>query len=86
MKILVQIGPLVRPGRVLKESKKKKEKKARKETFSGAVFPLTLTSGLYNSLYYRTSRDTEREINVVEEVTEMPVEREYITVVNQVMI
>ena len=37
--------------------KGKKEKKAKKETFSGAVFPLTLTSGLYNSLYYRTSRD-----------------------------
>jgi len=30
--------------------------------------------------------NTEREINVIEEVTEMPVEREYITVVNQVVI
>ena len=37
--------------------KKRKKEKARKETFSGAIFPLTLTSGLYNSLYYRTSRD-----------------------------
>jgi len=35
MPILVQIGPLVRPGRVLKESKK--EKKARKETYSGKL-------------------------------------------------
>ena len=39
------------------EGIKKKEKKARKETFAGSVFPLTLASGLYNSLYYRTSRD-----------------------------
>jgi len=30
--------------------------KGEKETFAGAVFPSTLASGLYNSLYYRTSR------------------------------
>ena len=102
MPILVQIGPLVRPGRVLKKSKK--EKKARKETYSGKLgvrpdhprrrsdmwscmpgglreivlifkfrqnrlngfrdlwgrnlpFPILKASRLYNSLYYRTSRD-----------------------------
>jgi len=49
------------------EGIKKKEKKARKETFSGAVFPLTLTSGLYNSLYYRTSRDiyTDKKTDLI---------------------
>jgi len=40
------------------EGIKTERKKARKETFAGAVFPLTLVSGLYNSLYYRTSCDT----------------------------
>ena len=52
MLILVQIGPLMRPGSVLQESKTGEER-----NFAGAVFPLTLASGLYNSLYYRTSRD-----------------------------
>jgi len=34
---------------------KKKKRQGSKETFAGAVFPLTLASGLYNSLYYRAS-------------------------------
>jgi len=38
------------------EGIKKKKKRQEKKLLSGAVFPLTLTCGLYNSLYYRTSR------------------------------
>jgi len=37
MPILVQIDPLVRPGRETKKSKKEKRKKARKETYSGKL-------------------------------------------------
>ena len=97
---LVQIGQLVRPGRVLKESKKRKKGKERNlqwqtgcsprpptltqrhvvlhagwssgdsskfqvssksvepfSRFGGSKFAISYTLGLYNSLYYRTSRD-----------------------------
>jgi len=100
MPILVQIGPLVRPGRVLKKSKKKKKRRGKKLTVANWVFaqtthvdaaigglacrvvfgfqvssksgerfsscggrklpfPILKASGLYNSLYYRTSRDLQ---------------------------